>query len=121
VSKFIQESDKVAEVKIETPWEARMREQNETETGEKISVEKKEKTPEEITAEKAVIEKDFRDRYAKAIDDERASVSLLESRLSETGKLSSLAGKVALQTTSYRLTSTTETRSSHPLIKALLI
>lgn len=51
VTKFAQEFDKPSEVKIETPYEARMREQAEAEGVEtKSQEEKKEKTPEDIAA-----------------------------------------------------------------------
>ena len=101
---------KPLEVRIETPYEQRIREQQEKEAEEAgappIKQEKKDKSPEEIKLEREQVDKSFRDRFSQAYKDE---VTILESALqllSQNDKFSELADKVLLASNHYRLFST---------------
>ena len=66
VNKYVQDLEKPAEIKQETPYEKRIREENEQHDKDYKAVENIAKTPEEIQAEKLEIEKDYREKFSKA-------------------------------------------------------
>lgn len=66
VNKYLQDLEKPAEIKQETPYEKRIREENEQHDKDYKAVANVAKTQEEIQAEKLEIEKDYRDQFLKA-------------------------------------------------------
>ena len=108
VYRYVQEKNKVAEVKIETPYEKRKREQEMAERGEEEQVKKeeppKEKTAQEIQEEQQAIHKQFGEQYAKAMIEEqeliRGTLALVDQN-NQGHALDALRDKVALLTNSF--------------------
>lgn len=95
---FVQESDKVSEVKIETAYEQRMREQAEAESRPwEPNPLLKTKTAEEIKQEKQQLEAAFRTKFEEAANQEKAALEQSLKRLENKPKLQALADKIALQ------------------------
>lgn len=106
VNVFIQERNKPAEVRIETPYEQRMREQAEAEQGGVTQAEeKKEKTPEEIQAAQAEIEKTHRQLFDQAFATEKAVIQKSVERLRGDPKMEGVLNKVLSMSTLFKLTS----------------
>lgn len=80
VNKFAQDVEKPAEIKQETPYEKRIREENEQHDKDYKPPEIIHKTPQEIQAEKLEIEKDYRDKFEQAYKEE---LSINEKTLSK--------------------------------------
>jgi len=121
IIRLIQESQKVIEIKQETPYEARMREQREEEAREKnepidTAVETdggigKEKTDEEIAQERAKLTAQAMTHYATAQANEGALIGKVEQAIDEMlsqlpadkqGFVRELRAEVLMTTTKYR-------------------
>jgi len=67
VNRFLQDYDKPGEIRVETPYERRKREEEAKEKGEEVApAEQIEKPPEEIEAEKAQVKKKYIEEYQSA-------------------------------------------------------
>lgn len=106
VYRYVQEKNKVAEVKIETPYEKRKREQEMAERGDDEQMKKeeppKEKSPQEIQEEQQAVHLQFSEQYANALNEERdltkQTLALLEQKNQGKHSLDALIDKVALLT-----------------------
>lgn len=104
MNKFRQEVDRPGEIIQETPQQRREREYK----GEPAP-EIKQKTPEEIQAEKAAIEKDYREKYASAY---KMELAITESTLhlmfagNTSQNLEPLVDKVLLVSNHLKMSST---------------
>ena len=124
VDKFVQELDKATEVKVETDYEKRVREEAEAK-GEEVrpGFEKpKEKTPEEIKAAQTQIEADYRQLYKHTFDEEKAVINTTLTRLSNQAHLRLLMDKIVLSSTHFKLSSTkvSDLQVQNDLIQAIL-
>lgn len=103
---FVQESDKVSEVKTETAYEQRMREEAEAQGRPwEPNPLLKPKTAEEIKQEKQQLESQFRARFEEAANQEKAALEQSLTRLANLPKLQALADKIALQSQLLKFTS----------------
>ena len=117
VTIYAQEYDKPAEVKIETPYEQRMREQAEAENMETKSVEeKKEKTPDEISAERAHILSTHQAMFARSLTDETEILEHTLLRMTKIPSLDQLTDKVILLSRRFKQTGHVSSSVKHPLI-----
>ena len=96
--------EKPGETKVETPYEKKIREENDPDSKPPDEV----KSPQEIEKEKQQIDNDYRERFQKAY---KAELMVNEATLTrlfadKTGKLSNLAEKVMLLSNHLKLTST---------------
>ena len=117
---------KPLEVRIETPYEQRMREKQEKEAEEAgappIKQEKKDKTPEEIKLEREEVDKTYREKFSQAQKEELSILESTLSRLNQSANLSDLADKVLITSTHYRLTCTklSDSKIQLPSVQVLI-
>ena len=108
VSKFVQDCDKACEIKIETDYEKRVREEAEAK-GEEVrpGFEKpKEKTAEEIKAEQVKIEAEYRQLYKNTYEEEKQVLESTIVRLNKSAHLKGLMSKIVLLSHHFKLTTT---------------
>ena len=68
MNRFLQDYDKPGEIRVETPFERRKREEEAKERGEEVPApEQVEKAPEEIEAEKVQVKKKYIEDYESAL------------------------------------------------------